>query len=269
MLIPNEKTRGGLDYSRQSFRLRQRMDFEMEHTTFDDPDFYNMMDFTNGRWKTMNDEEQEAAIHDFRVWLPKRRAEMHQERLRLRWEQLCPPIYRESVSGLLPNLPMFEEVQKWEYGPTGLLLIGSTRRGKTRAIWALLKRLHFQEERKILAFNPMDLKLAVANAWRDRVEDQEETNLIIRLRRARLLFLDDLDTIKFTEAVEETIYDIFEYRQTHEKPVIVTVNQGGEQLADRLNSNGRGAKIVERIRESCRVINFGEDVKVLSSGPAG
>lgn len=241
----------------------------MKFGTFDRPDHHNMMNFTQGRWETMSDDEREAALREYEVWLPRRKVEMHREHLREQWEQLCPPTYRESDPGRLPNLPMFEEVQKWEYGPTGLLVIGSTRRGKTRAVWTLLKRLHFQEERRILAFTPMDLKLAVANAWRDRDEDQEETNLIIRLRRAQLLFLDDLDTIKFTEAVEETIYDIFEYRQTHEKPVIVTVNQGGEQLADRLNANGRGAKIVERIRESCRVINFGEDVKVLSSGPAG
>jgi DNA replication protein DnaC len=104
-----------------------------------------------------------------------------------------------------------------------------------------------------MAFIPMDLKLAVANAWRDTetAEDWIDT-----LRYVDVLFLDDLDTIKFTEAVEETIYDAFEFRPTHQRPVIATVNRTGRELAARMNANGRGAKIVERMREYCQVVNF-------------
>src|SRR5205823_14075832 len=115
------------------------------------------------------------------------------------------------------------------------------------------KRLHFDERLKITAFRPMDLKLEVANAWRDPEQAKE---WIEGLRRTDLLFLDDLDTVKFTEAVEETIYDIFEFRPTHGKPVIVTLNVTGRKLAERMNANGRGAKIVERMRESCHIVNF-------------
>jgi DNA replication protein DnaC len=137
----------------------------------------------------------------------------------------------------------------------GLLLIGPSRSGKTRAVWALLKRLHFQEERKIVALGPKDLKAAVANEWRDR--DDDEPDLTSRLRHAGLLFLDDLDTIKFTEAVEETVYDTFEYRLAHGRPVILTLNQSGPELAGRMSTEARGEKIIGRMRESCRVINFG------------
>jgi DNA replication protein DnaC len=137
--------------------------------------------------------------------------------------------------------------------PNGLALVGPTRRGKTRAVWTRLKRLHFEERLTIRAFRPMDLKLKVANVWRDPEEAEEWIN---RLRRTDLLFLDDLDTVKFTEAVEETIYDVFEFRPTHGKPIVVTVNTTGRKLAERMNANGRGAKIVERMRESCHVVNF-------------
>jgi DNA replication protein DnaC len=99
----------------------------------------------------------------------------------------------------------------------------------------------------------MDFKLAVAKAWADPDEAQ---NWIGRLRWVEILFFDDLDTIKFTEAVEETVYDAFEYRPTHGKPVIATVNRSGRELAGRMNANGRGAKIVERMRDYCQVINF-------------
>ena len=237
----------------------------MDWTPFDRPDYDNMMSFTQGRWDTMGPEEQDVALKEYELWLPQRRAEMHQDELLKKWEQLCPPIYRDSNPELLPNLPMFEEVQKWEYGPQGLLLKGPSRQGKTRAAWALLKRLHFQEERKIVAFVPKDLKAAVADEWRDRdriANDWRDRcnsgpDITTRLRRAEVLYLDDLDTIKFTEAVEETLYDTFEYRLAHGKPVILTLNQSGPELAGRMSTEARGEKITARMRESCRVINFG------------
>jgi DNA replication protein DnaC len=201
----------------------------------------------------MDDKERPDAVEKCKLHLQENERQARETEYRQAWERLCPLEYRSTRSEQLPNVQKFEEVQKWQYGAKGLLLTGPTRRGKTRSIWKLLERLHFDERRKILAFTPMDLKLAVATAWRDN-ETAEEW--ISRVRCIGVLFLDDLDTIKFTEAVEETIYDIFEYRTTHGKPVIATVNVTGRALAARMNTNGRGAKIVERIREYCQVINF-------------
>ncbi len=218
-------------------------------------DYHNLMAFTDGKWEKMTVEEQNTTINEFEECVAQKKLEMHRRDLCDRWEQLCPPIYRESDPKLLPNLSKFEEVQKWEYGPEGLILIGSSRRGKTRAAWTLLERLHFQEERKIVAFGPKDLKAAVANEWRDR--DDDGPGLTARLRRGQVLFLDDLDTIKFTEAVEETLFDTFEYRLAHGKPVILTLNQSGPALAARMSTEARGEKITGRMRESCKIINFG------------
>jgi DNA replication protein DnaC len=211
-----------------------------------EPSYTEMLRFTKGQFENMTDEEQDRAV------LECARA-LEQRGLELRWKRLCPPEYRNTISEQLPNVPKFEEVQKWQYGPTGLLLVGPTRRGKTRSIWKLLERLHFDEHREIIAFTPMDLKLAVMSAWQD-VETAEDW--IFDLHNVDVLFFDDLDTVKFTEAVEETIYDAFEFRPTHEKPVIATVNRTGRELATQMNANGRGAKIVERMREYCRIINF-------------
>jgi hypothetical protein len=226
-----------------SFR-RQRVVFNPAnmHT----PTWSEILNFTNNKFDDMTPEEQKKALRDCA-------REIELRALESAWEHLCPPAYRNTVPEQLPKPEKYEEVQKWEYGPTGLLLIGPTRRGKTRAAWMLLKRLHFEERLRIKAFRPMDLKLKVANAWRDPEEAEE---WIWRLRRTDVLFLDDLDTVKFTEAVEETIYDLFEFRPTHGKPVMVTVNVTGRKLAARMNASGRGAKIVERMREFCHVVNF-------------
>jgi DNA replication protein DnaC len=214
-----------------------------------EPTYRDLMEFTDGKFDTMPYEMQLEAVEEYKEC--KRQRDLSARRAS--WKSLCPPEYRNTISEQLPNGPKFEEVQKWQYGPKGLLLVGPTRRGKTRSAWKLLERLHFDEHRKIVAFSPMDLKLAVANAWRDTetAEDWIDT-----LRDVDVLFLDDLDTIKFTEAVEETIYDVFEFRPTHGNPVIATVNRTGRELAARMNASGRGAKIVERMREYCHVVNF-------------
>ena len=210
------------------------------------PLWSELLSFTNGQFENMTEEEQEKAE------LECARA-LEQRDLDISWKFLCPPGYRNTISEQLPNVARFEQVQKWQYGPVGLLLVGPTRSGKTRSAWKLLQRLHFNEHREIIAYAPMDLKLAVASAWQDT---EAAEKWIFHLRHVDVVFFDDLDTVKFTEAVEETIYDAFEFRPMHRKPVIATVNRTGRELADRMNANGRGAKIVERMREYCQVINF-------------
>jgi DNA replication protein DnaC len=189
-----------------------------------------LMRFTKGKWDTMHLDERGETLKKYEL-------KVAEAARRNAWERLCPAEYRDTCPEQLPNIKKFLEVQNWQYGPKGLLLLGPTRRGKTRAVWTRLKQLHFEERRTIIAFSPMDLKVAVARAWRD---PEEAESWIDNLRTAHVLFLDDLDTIKFTEAVEETIYDIFEFRPTHKKPVIATVNQTGRELAARMNTNGRG-----------------------------
>src|SRR5262245_1185352 len=151
------------------------------------PDLYDMMEFTKGKFATMSHEEQNQALEAYPVYVEELRRLEAERAHRQAWEELCPPEYRNSCRERLPNLEKFGQVHKLEYGPFCLLLVGPTRRGKTRAVWKLLERLHFAEKRRIKAFNPMDLKLAVANAWRDP-ETAEE--FVGDLRYVGVLFFD-------------------------------------------------------------------------------
>jgi DNA replication protein DnaC len=215
-------------------------------------DWYDLRSFTGGKCDIMTEDELVVAWEQCEKAFEQHEKELKQRAIENAWKRLCPPLYRDTVLERLPHKHKFEEVQKWSYGPAGLIVLGASRRGKTRSVWKLLERLHF-EGKEIIAFTPMKLKLEVARVWQD-AETAEEW--IYSLHRADVLFFDDLDTVKFTEAVEETIYDVFEYRPAHGKPVIATVNQSGAQLARRMNANGRGVKIVERMREYCEVVNF-------------
>jgi DNA replication protein DnaC len=214
--------------------------------------WFDVKDFIGEKFGTMTRDEQNAAWEQCEKAIAQHEKELKQRAIENAWKDLCPPLYRDTVLERLPHKDKFEDVQRWSYGPVGLIVLGPSRRGKTRSVWKLLERLQF-EGKEIIAFTPMKLKLAVASVWQD-AETAEEW--IYGLHRADVLFFDDLDTVKFTEAVEETIYDVFEYRPAHGKPVIATVNQSGAQLAGRMNANGRGVKIVERMREFCQVLNF-------------
>ena len=215
-------------------------------------DWYDVRQFIGEKFDTMTEDEQNAAWGHCKKAIEQHEKELKQRAIENAWKHLCPPLYRDTIVEQLPYKDKFEEVQRWSYGSVGLIVLGASRRGKTRSVWKLLERLHF-EGREIIAFTPMRLKLVVATVWQ---EPETAEEWIDRLHGADVLFFDDLDTVKFTEAVEETIYDVFEYRPAHGKPVIATVNQSGAQLARRMNANGRGVKIVERMREFCQVINF-------------
>src|SRR5262249_3555894 len=126
----------------------------MYDSMYDVPTWNELMEFTNGAWITMEDEQERAdALEKCKLHLRETERQMRETERRRAWEQLCPPEYRNTIPERLPKPAKFEEVQKWQYGPKGLLLVGPTRRGKTRAAWNLLKRLYFDERRSIIAFN--------------------------------------------------------------------------------------------------------------------
>jgi hypothetical protein len=72
-----------------------------------------------------------------------------------RWAEICPPEFRTIAEGgrtdvarLTAQCPHFYRIASWKYGDRGLMLRGGTGRGKTRAMWRLLRRL-FDEGRTL------------------------------------------------------------------------------------------------------------------------
>src|SRR5215467_4156809 len=95
-----------------------------------------LMKFTNGKWDTMDYDDRSDTLEKYKVHV----AETQRRRA---WKELCPAEYCNTCPEQLPNAEKFEQVQNWQYGPQGLVVLGPTRRGKTRSVWGLLRRLHF------------------------------------------------------------------------------------------------------------------------------
>ncbi|MBM3836338.1 MAG: ATP-binding protein [Verrucomicrobia bacterium] len=181
-----------------------------------------------------------------------RHAEQDQRELLLRsatmraeaWRRICPPGFMDTQPHKLPRPSLLQKVLAWEYGPRGLLLHGETGRGKSRCVWALLKREH-QAGRSVRA---LDAKAAydygalfaksceVANEWLER------------LITADVLLLDDVFKSRLTDSFEQALFVLVTQRTERHRPLIVTCNDVGDFLLSRMSAD-RGVALVRRLRE--------------------
>jgi DNA polymerase III delta prime subunit len=191
-----------------------------------------------------------------------REAEAAQERRRQRenrWQWLCPPLYRETDPARLPPVPL-AEVMAWQYGPQGLLLIGPTGAGKTRAAYLLLRRLLDEDEsRRIIAFGCLDFGHEAARRFREATGE----TWVAGVARADVVFFDDFGKEPLTERVEAELFGLIEYRTAHHLPILATSNLTGAALEAKASAD-RGGPMVRRLREFCRVAVF-----TVAPDPAG
>jgi DNA replication protein DnaC len=179
------------------------------------------------------------------------RVKAEKERLlRESWERLCPLLYRKTDAARLPQEPL-NKMLAWEYGPHGILAHGTTGRGKTRAMYLLLRKLH-KEGRKIEVIRPGYFGHEVTKRFSI---DGDGPDWIERLMRVEVLFLDDFGKERFTERGEAEMFTLIEGRIAECKPILATMNFGREALASKL-SEDRGEPLVRRLQEFFEVIDF-------------
>ena len=183
-----------------------------------------------------------------------RRFETEQRKAELRlivWLQLCPPAFQDTTLARLPVQAKTEEVLKWEYQSRGLILVGKTRRGKTRTAWLLLRKL-VAEGRSVRVMDSMS-GIEYAGIF------SEGGKMALEWVRSRnnvaVLFLDDVFKVKLTDSFEAALFAIIDHRMSHKLPIIATVNDTGKTLATRMTDD-RGLALISRLREMCVAIQF-------------
>ncbi|HYF35442.1 MAG TPA: hypothetical protein VD994_09150 [Prosthecobacter sp.] len=181
--------------------------------------------------------------------------------------QICPPGYRETdwaKKGLSPECVRL--ATEWYPGAAqhSLGLYGSTGKGKTRCAFGILRR-HALLGWSVYAVHSGDawdcgehvqgLSSAARLQYdeRKRVADAA-TSCIARARSAGLLLLDDMGKERaskdgrLSEAVEEALFGLIEYRLANRLPIIWTTNMGAERLRTRLGGD-RGEPLLRRLRD--------------------
>jgi hypothetical protein len=175
---------------------------------------------------------------------------------------------RPAQHGLVMRWPKFDcmdqlHAEFWEFGTwttmPGLLLHGESGTGKTTsaymAIEASLDHWHPMGRGvpAVMAWRAADLGRTISELSRGSGEDLRD--LLDRLGRTGLLFIDDLDKARFTPRVESELFDLLECRETDAMPVLVTTNLKGREL-EKMFSKHIGPAIVNRLRRMCIPIDF-------------
>lgn len=177
-----------------------------------------------------------------------------QQRLTDLWREICPTIYQNtdlSHRSLQTNLETIQRVLEWNPNPKGLLLGGPPGRGKTRAMWMLLKKLHFKGVR-FLSINETQFAHELGSAFSEGATDGK--NFIDRLVSVDVLAVDDLGKSVNTNRFAQELYHIVEKRTAWERPIIASMNATGKEYEQRLGDVGE--PILRRLREFCTPIKF-------------
>ena len=177
-------------------------------------------------------------------------------RLRERFTKILPVIFADTDPARLRQ-DTLKKTMAWKYGRKGLVLDGETGLGKTRTAWLLLRRVLVDDGRDIKFAWFKDITFGQELGIRYRNETAEEW--LQGLAKVPLLFIDDIGKMKLTDRAESELFGIIDQRCENGLPMIVTTNDTGESLKNRMdaaNNAGRGAPLVRRLREFCEQIKF-------------
>lgn len=166
------------------------------------------------------------------------------------WKRVCPEEFQKTERGRIPNPIRFDRVMQWKFGSRGMVLHGPTGRGKSRCAWELMRREHMQGR----SWDVLDSRFAYS--YSAQFSKPSDCAKWIKARiELDILLLDDVFKTKLTDSVEQAVFAIVNHRTEEGRPVILTTQDVGETLEQRMSPD-RGPALVRRIREFCESISF-------------
>jgi len=146
-------------------------------------------------------------------------------------------------------------------GTRGLILTGPYGTGKTGLLVGALRALAEGTEGEAIGFR-YHTGPDLFDWLRAGYDMHDYAERLERVRRARLLAIDDLGAEKPTEKVQEQVFSIVNHRYEQGLPTWLTTNCGLAALAARI-----GERSVWRLAETCTVITVGgQNLRVRGAG---
>jgi hypothetical protein len=160
-------------------------------------------------------------------------------------ETPMPELFADTDPSRLGELQMVAE----HYLPCGkgLLIHGTTRKGKTRTAWYIANRLWNENKFKYryLFLTMFELEARIAASWGNSTWDKT----MLHMTNVPLLFLDDMGKEKMTDRMASCLFALIDQRTMHKRPTIITTNLTGETLLERFHDKETGAAFVARLKD--------------------
>ena len=152
----------------------------------------------------------------------------------------CPRAYLDfdpSHKEIQQNRAQIDRVLAWRYETCdgrGILASGPTRRGKTRAMYALCKRLLCEEGRDVGMWHAKDWFTELQSCV--RYGHDEAGSFVKRTAERRILFFDDYGQEAILRNREDWatgwFFRLLDLRIGNRLPVLMTTNLTSQQMAD-------------------------------------
>jgi hypothetical protein len=161
-------------------------------------------------------------------------------------ETPVPPLFADTDLQRLPE-PLPTIASTWTPDGKGLVIHGTTRKGKTRTAWYLAKRLYDESPyaNRFLFLTMFDLEVRLVSAWGTHSWDKEMTKMV----NVPLLYLDDLGKEKMTDRMASVLFALIDQRTQNKRSTIITTNLTGDQLLERFHDKETGNAFVARLKD--------------------
>ena len=164
-----------------------------------------------------------------------------------------PKAFRDTDRARIPVV-LLQPAEDWRYGVQGLAMVGKSGSCKTRAMFLLLERLA-ASGKSCEWITSTDLAYLSADQFSDDPQGRHVAkDTLRRLRRAPVMFIDDVGKGKLTDRAEAELFDILDCRTREGLPTMWTSNSGGQDLLDMM-SRDRGDALLRRMgKEFSKII---------------
>lgn len=199
-----------------------------------------------------------------RATLPTEATQRAQTKLNTTWKAIgCPPAYestdwdRRAGTDEVPLHPICRTLALHWWVPsqtsTGLGICGSTGQGKSRALWAILRRHHFANY-SVSWLNAYDLSrlAAEASSYRPSTTRTDARKRLQHAATVQILALDDLGKEVADKTTAAALHQLIETRCAHLRPILFTTEKPANALAARFG-NDYADGIIRRLRERCEI----------------
>ncbi len=136
----------------------------------------------------------------------------------------------------------------WAPSSKGLLIHGTTRKGKTRTAWYIANRLWNENKfkNKYLFLTMFELEARLVASWGKESWDKT----MLHMTHIPFLFLDDLGKEKMTDRMASCLFALVDQRTMHKRPTIITTNLTGDTLLERFHDKEVGNAFLARLKDN-------------------